>query len=195
MTQKRNINRTAICAALALAAMGCKKELQPVDVEITDPIRHYYPVVQGEQLAVTYEIENISDQPLVIQEIQTTCGCILPKDELPMVILPDKTGRIRLNYDTTKNTGEVEHYVWVYGNFTDSIWREMHFTTNVVPPADYTRDYEMIYQEKVTGIATAIKDFVDGKSSEKGYYTDTGEDTRARQNEARQRSVNDRPAF
>ena len=150
---------------------SCHKDLQPADVEIVDVDRHYYPVVQGEQLDVNYEIENVSKEPLVIQEIQTTCGCLLPLDKLPIVVLPGKKGHVSLTYDSSKNTGEVDHTVWLYGNFTDSAYRELHFDTNVVPPADYTRDYEQIYREKIHGHRT-LHELVNGTSSEKGYYTD-----------------------
>lgn len=182
-------NSYILFAALLPLLCGCKKELHPVDVEIVDPIRHYYPVVQGEQLDINFEIENISDEPLVIQEIQTTCGCILPLDELPIVVLPDKTGRVHFTYDSSKNTGKVDHTVWLYGNFTDSIYREMHFDTHVVPPADYTRDYEQIYRDKIHG-HRSLHELVNGSSTEKGYYTGTG-DPRAEEIEELQRKADD----
>ena len=144
-----------------------------VDVEIIDPKRHYYPVIQGELLGVTYEIENTSKDPLFIQEIQTTCGCVSPLDKLPIVILPKQTGKIHFKYNSTKNVGYVEHFAWLYGNFTDSTWRELQFDTNVVPPEDYTPDYEQLYRDVETGSIT-MKDLVDGRSTEKGYYTEDG---------------------
>lgn len=159
----------------------------PATVEIVDPQRHYYPVLQGEIMKVSYEIENTSDEPLIIQEIQTTCGCIIPSDELPIVILPKKTGRINLAYNTTKNTGAVDHYIWLYGNFADSAYRELSFDTNVVPPADYTRDYEQLYHEHTTR-SGSLRDFIDGFSYEKGYYTDEG-DPRAIERQETQRKA------
>lgn len=166
--------RFLIIAGVSTMLWSCDKELKPVEVEIIDPVRHYYPVVQGEQMPITYEIENISKDPLVIQEIQTTCGCIIPSDELPIVILPNKKGKINLLYNTTKNTGAVEHFVWLYGNFSDSTYRELNFDTHVVPPADYTRDYEQLYQEDIHH-SGSLRDFVDGFSGEKGYYTPQGD--------------------
>ena len=46
---------------------------------------------------------------------------------------------------------------------------ELKFDVNVVPDADYTRDYEELYQEFNTknGI---VREMVDGKESELGYY-------------------------
>ena len=178
----------ALAATCLLLASGCEKKLEPAQVEIIDPVRHYYPIVQGEQLSVSYEIENTSKEPLVIQEVQTTCGCLVPADLLPLVVLPNKTGRLNLTFDTTKNSGAVEHFIWLYGNFTDSTYRELKFDTNIVPPADYSRDYEQLYHERNHGTRT-IKDMVDGLSSEKGYYTNSG-DPREELEEAFEAEVN-----
>ena len=148
-----------------------------MEVDITDPKRHYYPVIQGELLGITYDIENLSDHPLFIKEIQTACGCMIAQDKLPIVILPKQTGKVHFSYNSTKNTGYVEHYAWLYGNFTDSLWRELRFDTNVVPPVDYTPDYEELYHRVETRSAD-MRDLVDGKSTDKGYYTDDGNDPR-----------------
>lgn len=166
-----------IISTLLLIFSACKKELKPASVEITDPKRHYYPVIQGELLGITYDIENTSDQPLFIQEIQTTCGCMVSHDKLPIVILPNQKGKLHFTYNSTKNTGYVEHFAWLYGNFTDSLYRQLQFDTNVVPPVDFTPDYEELYRQVVTR-SSDMKDLVDGKASEKGYYTDDGMDPR-----------------
>lgn len=175
------------CLALLVFA-GCEKKLEPVSVEITDPDRHYYPVIQGELLGITYDIENTSNKPLFIQEIQTTCGCMFAEDKLPIVIPPHHTGKVHFTYNSTKNTGYVEHYAWLYGNFTDSIYRELKFDTNVVPPRDYTRDYEELYHQVLTK-SPDLKDLVDGKTTDKGYYTDNGGDPREQNREETQKSV------
>ena len=184
---------TALFFATILFA-GCEKKLKPVDVEITDPHRHYYPVIQGELLGITYDIENTSSDPLFIQEIQTTCGCMFSEDKLPIVILPKQTGKVHFTYNSTKNSGYVEHFAWLYGNFTDSIYRELHFDTNVVPPSDYTRDYEELYHMVMTKSAD-MKDLVDGHSTDKGYYTDEGMDPREQNREETQSTVDDLLGF
>ena len=168
--------------------LSCEKKLGEAEVDIIDPRRHYYPVIQGELMGVTYEIENTSKNPLFIREIQTTCGCLIPNDELPIVILPNQTGKVSLSYNTTKNVGFVEHFIWLYGNFRDSVWRELQFDTNVVPPRDYTRDYEMIFRDVQTG-AFEMKDLINGKSSEKGYYLEDWSDPRDENREDIQNEV------
>lgn len=171
-----------------LSICACHRELKPVDVEITDAKRHYYPVIQGELLGVTYEVENLSKHPLFINEIQTTCGCYINQDQLPIVIPANQKGKIHFTYNSTKNTGFVENFAWIYGNFADSTWRELQFDTNVVPPVNYTPDYEELWHQVETK-APSMKDLVDGKSTEKGYYTEEDIDPRAQYREETQDEV------
>lgn len=169
---------------------SCEKELKPASVIVVDPVRHYYPVIQGEMMDVSYEFENISDNPLFIQEVQTTCGCLVPRSELPIVVLPHKVGFINLTFNTIKNTGYVNHFIYCYGNFADSTCIEMSFDTNVVPRADYVRDYEQLWHEQVDEEKT-MRDFVDGMPGQKGYYTENEESPRTKRKEAVQEEVDE----
>ena len=94
ITVTRHIVKITAILFLAVVVFpfsACKKKnLKAVEVAIEDVDRHYYPVIQGEILPVNYDIENISEDPLVIQEIQTSCGCLIPYDDLPIIILPNK---------------------------------------------------------------------------------------------------------
>ena len=140
-----------ICFFLFLTLLtlcGCKKELLPAEVIIVDPARHYNPVVQGEVMRVRYEIENVSDNPLFIQEVQTTCGCLVAKEDLPIVILPHKKGFLNLDFNTIKNNGFVEHFIYCYGNFKDGNMIELQFDTNVVPQTENSIDYEQLWKEQ-----------------------------------------------
>lgn len=194
MIRKKYSSPIYILLGLLLFFCGCEKKLKPAEAEIIDPYRHYYPVIQGELLGITYDIENTSDEPLFIQEIQTTCGCMIPEDKLPIVILPKQTGKVHLKYNSTKNTGFVEHYAWLYGNFTDSLYREVKFDTNVVPPSDYTRDYEEIFYEIESG-SPNMKDIIEGKATEKGYYTDSGVNPREQEKEEMRKKVDKLVSF
>lgn len=179
-----------VATVVAVVFSACAhKRLKEAEVAIEDIDRHYYPVIQGEILPINYEIENTSDVPLVIQEIQTSCGCIVPFDDLPIMVLPNKKNTIRLGYNSIKNTGFVEHQVYLYGNFKDSTYRLLTFDTNVVPPADYTRDYEVLFHEQIEKAPTKLKDLVDGSSADKGYYTDDVGDIRENTRKERQQKA------
>lgn len=182
-------SKTLVIATLAVMFFSaCDKNLKPATVIIVDPVRHYYPVLQGEMMNIAYEIENTSHNPLFIQEVQTTCGCIVSRSQLPLVILPHKTGFVHLTFNTIKNTGYVDHFVYCYGNFQDSSYVELEFDTNVVPQADYIRDYEQLWHEQAVESKT-LRDFVDGMPGQKGYYTETGENPRTKKIEEIQQTV------
>ena len=144
---KPYIKFVAILAVMVAVFASCNKRLKPATVLIANPVLHLNPVPQGEALKIQFEIENTSNNPLFIQEIQTTCGCIVPKNELPIVILPHRMGTVHLAYNTIKNTGYVDHFVYCYGNFDGEDHIELEFDTNVVPRADYIRDYEQLMTE------------------------------------------------
>ena len=52
---------------------------------------------------------------------------------------------LRFKYNSTKNVGLVENTICLYGNFQDSSLVKLQFDVHVVPPSDYTPDYEEIY--------------------------------------------------
>ena len=169
--------------------VACEKKLKPATVIIVDPVRHYYPVVQGEIMRITYAIENVSENPLFIREVQTSCGCLLQRNEMPIVILPHKQGHIDIDFNTIKNTGYAQHFISCYGNFKDSSVVELQFDTNIVPPGNTSPDYEELWQEQ-NGVS--IKEAVDGANGEKGYYIDNGTNQRQQQQHDIQRNVGSR---
>lgn len=123
---------------------GCKTEIRPTQVDIEDPIRHYYPIPQGEELTLDYEVRNVGKSPLVISDIQTSCGCITTSSTRH-VVPPEQKMTLRFKYNSTKNVGLVENTICLYGNFQDSSLVKLQFDVHVVPPSDYTPDYEEIY--------------------------------------------------
>ena len=137
------------------------KEAAPITkMEIEDPIRHYYPVVRGDKLNVTYKFKNTGKHPLVIRDVQASCGCITTnKFERP--ISPGKFGYIQFEYDSNKNIGYVEHYVLIVANVEDTYTNEIKFATNVVSDPLYIKDYEQIYLEEQN---TNTEELVEGDS-------------------------------
>jgi len=149
--------------------LGCQDLDRTTQIEVVDANRHYYPLVQGQELKIVYEIKNTGDAPLNIDEILPTCGCII-FDETQKKNVPSK-GKIflELTYNSNKNIGLVNHFIYLYGNFKDSNVRELSFDVNVVPDALYTKDYEELYKKEVDK-SGVIKNAVDGDLNNKGYY-------------------------
>lgn len=161
-----------LCAACCLLlAAACRKVVEPTSVEIKDPVRHYRPVMQGQELEIVYPVTNTGPNPLVIFDIQASCGCIVVERKSRVIVPPERTEYVRLKYNSTKNIGYVTHTIRIYGNILPEGMAVMRFDVNVVPGADYTRDYEELYREYSirTGL---VEEFVNGTDAERGYYVD-----------------------
>ena len=109
---------------------------------IKDSVRHYYPIKQGQQLDIMFTITNTGDAPLIISEMQPSCGCIILDKSSHIIIPEDGIRQFKATYNSIKNVGEVVHRIRIFGNMLPNGKAELKFDVNVVPDADYTRDYE-----------------------------------------------------
>ena len=158
---------------LALLLCGCTHKVAYTTVSIKDPIRHDYPILRGQELTLAVRVDNTGKVPLVIKDIQSSCGCIVVDSGGEKVVPPDRFIYVLLRYDSRKNVGKVEHAVRFWGNILPAGMAEMRFDVNVVPDANYHHDYEELV-EKDRRKELTIRDFVDGVNSETGlgYYVD-----------------------
>lgn len=137
-------------------------------MEIEDPERHYYPILRGSELNVAYKFYNRGAEPLIIYEVQASCGCI-EIDYPTGSIGQDDFGFITLDYDSAKNIGYVEFYITIIANTEKDVFTTIKFDLNVVTSPHYTQDYEEIYMERRK---EKLAGEVDGDLTQQGYYTD-----------------------
>lgn len=70
------------------------------ETEIID----YGKIVQKSEKTRVFKFTNVGTAPLIINRIQSSCGCTVPKKpEKP--ILPGETGEIEVSYDTNRLGG------------------------------------------------------------------------------------------
>ena len=163
--------RLILFAALLLSLLSCTSRVAYTTVEIKDPVRHYYPILQGQELMVTVRLNNTGKVPLVVKDIQPSCGCIILESDHEMVVPPDRFMYVTLRYDSRKNVGKAEHSIRFWGNISPGGMAEMRFDVNVVPDAMYHHDYEELYDKSES--ARKLKEFVDGHGETGlGYYVD-----------------------
>ena len=137
-------------------------------MEIEDPERHYYPILRGSELNVAYKFYNRGAEPLIIYDVQASCGCI--EVDFPTgSIGQDDFGFITLDYDSAKNIGYVEFYITIIANTEKDIFTTIKFDLNVVTSPHYTQDYEEIYMERRK---EKLAGEVDGDLTQQGYYVD-----------------------
>ncbi|WP_418437467.1 DUF1573 domain-containing protein, partial [Bacteroides sp.] len=96
-----------LLTALPLYFTGCRKEVRPTSMTIKDSVRHYYPIKQGQQLDIMFTITNTGDAPLIISEMQPSCGCIILDKSSHIIIPEDGIRQFKATYNSIKNVGEV----------------------------------------------------------------------------------------
>ncbi len=167
------MKRFILIILLAVAALaGCRQKLEYTTVELADPVRHYYPILQGQELTIIAKLTNTGEVPLLVEDVQPSCGCMVTDFKGDVMVPPDQSMFVTVRYSSYKNVGKVEHSLRFWGNIKPDGMAELRFDVNVVPDANFHRDYEELYQENLP--AASLRDLVTGTGSETGlgYYTD-----------------------
>lgn len=87
--------------------------LLATSVEWLDPMTHDFgDVVRNESVTTTFEFRNTGSEPLLIDNVRTSCGCTVP-DWDKAVVPPNATGRISVEYDA-RDPGYFRKYIKVY---------------------------------------------------------------------------------
>ena len=91
------LNSNIILLLIMLAGLmlsACQQTVQPTSITIKDSIRHYYPLIRGDELRMSYDITNIGEEPLVITDIQPSCSAIVLTSSGDDEDNKDKQGRV-----------------------------------------------------------------------------------------------------
>lgn len=98
-----------LVGAASYAQTGPKIEFKAADNTID-----YGTVVKGQDSGVrTFEFTNTGDEPLVITNVRSSCGCTVPsKPEAP--IMPGKSDKIEVKYNM--NPGTISKTITVESN-------------------------------------------------------------------------------
>lgn len=82
-------------------------------VEWLTPMTHDFGTIPHNKfIRHTFKFRNISDQPITIDNVRTSCGCTAP-DWAQTPIEPDSVGVINIRYDA-RNKGEFRKKITVF---------------------------------------------------------------------------------
>lgn len=154
------------------------KELKPTAVGIKDSLRHYYPIVLGDELSITCELTNKGSEPLAITDIQPSNFSIVLSSPMPDVIPPGGTQYINFIFHSEKNVGFAEHTIRFFGNIFPEGVATLTFDTHIVRPSADKSDYEEVFFAQKRDM---IEELVDGELGQKGYWVDGAEEDSAYQ--------------
>lgn len=156
-----------------LSMTACEKYLHktlgPTAMGIKDSVRHYYPIVLGDELSITCEISNKGTEPLAITDIQPSNFSIELNSPMPSIIPPGGIEEVNFIFHSEKNVGFAEHEIRFFGNIVPDGVAMLTFDTHIVRPTVDQFDYEEVYFSKKRDL---IDELVDGELGQKGYWID-----------------------
>lgn len=148
---------------------SCRKSVDTTVIHVVDPVRHYLPIVQGDDLRLSFRVHNKGKEVLVFTDVMPACLSIERVDDAPDFLLPGDSLDLCFVYHTLQNIGLAEHAIRLYGNFGTNGVVELVFDVNIVRPTIDHSDYEEIFYKR----QKELERLVDGEKGEKGYYTDS----------------------
>lgn len=86
---------------------------------------------QGDKVEHTYVFTNAGNEPLIITNVQVTCGCTTPKGWPKDPIPPGGKGEITVGFNSTGKIGKQNKVVTIVSNAGGS-GNTVSFTTNVL---------------------------------------------------------------
>jgi mono/diheme cytochrome c family protein len=117
-----------------------RKDKAPVLISRTDPpkisfeekLHELGTVAEGVEVPYVFRMHNVGGEPLVIQDVSTSCGCTLLnlKDKF---IEPGKTGDLEVVMDTTMKQGYVKKRIDVFSNDPEHPKVSVFLAANVLP--------------------------------------------------------------
>ncbi|MCM4155911.1 DUF1573 domain-containing protein [Gramella sp. AN32] len=106
----------SIFLIVGLASVQAQKTAK---MEFKSETIDYGDIKKGSDGLRVFEVKNVGDAPLIIEDVKSSCGCTVPtKPEEP--ILPGETGKIEVKYDTNR-VGPIRKTVTVYSNSSEPV--------------------------------------------------------------------------
>lgn len=100
-------------------------------VQWLDSVQNFGKVVDGEKVIITFHFKNTGTKPLIISNVQASCGCTIPsKPEEP--IAPGAEGKITAEFNSEGRVGKATKNLTVQANIKEGIANLM-FEGDVLP--------------------------------------------------------------
>jgi len=115
----------------AFAQQASQKASGPV-ITFEKKTHDFGDIVQGDKVEETFKFTNTGNEPLIITNVQVTCGCTTPKGWPRDPVAPGGKGEITLAFNSTGKIGKQNKTVTVISNAANADGGQITFTTNVL---------------------------------------------------------------
>lgn len=89
-------------------------------------------IYQGDKVEHTFYFTNTGNEPLIITNVQVSCGCTTPKGWPRDPIPPGAKGEITVSFNSTGKMGMQNKPVTLVSNASNPRENQISFTTNVL---------------------------------------------------------------
>ncbi len=94
-------------------------------------------VVQGDKVEHTFRFKNTGNTPLVITNVQVTCGCTTPKGWERDPIQPGHSSELIVSFNSAGKYGRQEKVVTIVSNAVNPEGSQVVFSANVVEKKNF----------------------------------------------------------
>ena len=124
-----------LIVVLGFAAQGFAqepaKQTGPV-ITFEKKTHDFGDIVQGDKVEETFKFANTGTEPLIITNVQVTCGCTTPKGWPRDPIMPGGKGELTVAFNSAGKMGKQNKVVTVVSNAANADGAQISFTTNVL---------------------------------------------------------------
>ncbi|MBY0425733.1 MAG: DUF1573 domain-containing protein, partial [Cytophagales bacterium] len=101
------------------------------EITFSEKKHEFGDIVEGSSVSYTFKFKNTGNQPLVVNNVLTQCGCTAP--EWPQdPIAPGKSGEIKIKFNSTGKMGMQNKTATVMSNAINPM-EQLVIVTNVLP--------------------------------------------------------------
>lgn len=91
-------------------------------------------MAQGDKVEHIFKFTNTGTEPLVITNVEVTCGCTLPKSWPRDPIMPGGKGEINVAFNSAGKSGKQNKVVTVVSNAANPEGKQIVFNANILEP-------------------------------------------------------------
>jgi len=119
---------------VGLAALGYAQEAKVNGPVITfeKKVHDFGDMYQGDKVEQTFKFTNTGNEPLIITNVQVTCGCTTPKGWPRDPIAPGGKGELTVAFNSAGKMGRQNKVVTVISNAANADGSQISFTANVL---------------------------------------------------------------
>ncbi len=149
--------------ALLVLAFGALAQARKPRAVFESASHDFGKVRQGDVLSHEFVFMNDGAAPLVIDKVETTCGCTaaLVSDK---IIAPGKKGKIKATFDTRGYSGRLTRYLYLVSNDGEKPRREISLAADIEVPASaridvdrYNADMGIVLEGETPSARIAIR--------------------------------------